>query len=77
MKHHHRHRHRHAGLPELNFHEARHSFASALVNAGQSPYLVKEILGHESMSMTESYSHSVRSALISTVQVLAVEDEEE
>ena len=35
-----------AGLPELRIHDLRHSFASFLVNAGQSLYTVAKILGH-------------------------------
>ena len=49
---------RDAGLPdELHFHSLRHSFASILVQSGVSLYVVKELLGHASIS-TAQYIHT-------------------
>jgi integrase len=39
------------------FHTLRHTFASWMVMAGQSLYLVGTILGHSSIQMTQRYAH--------------------
>ncbi len=54
----------------LHLHSLRHSFASNLVQAGVSLYVVKEILGHEDLSTTQIYSHLQKENLISAVKVL-------
>jgi len=46
-----------AGLPEIRFHDLRHSFASQLVMAGVPLAGVKELLGHADIKMTMRYSH--------------------
>lgn len=46
-----------AGLPWLRMHDLRHSFASMLVNAGQSLYTVQECLGHSDAKVTQRYAH--------------------
>lgn len=40
-----------------SFHSFRHTFASMLSNNGISPLVIKDILGHSSVSMTSHYSH--------------------
>lgn len=42
---------------KLVFHSLRHTCASWLVMSGVDLYVVKEILGHASIAMTERYSH--------------------
>jgi len=47
-----------AGLPDIRFHDLRHSSATLLLSAGIHPKVVQEILGHSQISMTmDIYSH--------------------
>ncbi len=47
-----------AGLPEVRFHDLRHSTATLLLSEGVHPKIVQEILGHSEISMTmDTYSH--------------------
>ncbi len=47
-----------AGLPDVRFHDLRHSSASMLLGIGVHPKVVQEILGHSQISMTmDIYSH--------------------
>ena len=53
------------GLKDLRVHDLRHSFASALVNKGNSLYDVQKLLGHSSSRMTERYAHLTAERLTS------------
>lgn len=46
-----------AGMPEVHFHDLRHSCASILIASGASLYTVSKILGHASIKSSERYSH--------------------
>jgi integrase len=47
-----------AGLPEIRFHDLRHSAATILLSMGVHPKVVQELLGHNQISMTmDIYSH--------------------
>ena len=41
-----------AGLPDIRFHDLRHSSATLLLGLGVHPKVVQEILGHSQISMT-------------------------
>jgi integrase len=48
---------RRAGMAHLHFHDLRHTFASHWVMSGGDLYVLKDILGHKSISMTQRYAH--------------------
>ncbi len=52
-----------AKLRRIRFHDLRHTFASLLIQNGESLVYVKEQLGHSSIKMTvDVYGHLVRGA---------------
>lgn len=60
-----------AGMPELRMHDLRHTFASNLVNSGQSIYVVSKLLGHSQLKTTARYSHLADETLMSAVDAAA------
>lgn len=46
-----------AGFTDLHFHDLRHTFASQWMMAGGDLYVLKAILGHKSIAMTQRYAH--------------------
>lgn len=47
-----------AGLPDIRFHDLRHSAATLLLAMSVNPKIVQELLGHSSITMTmDIYSH--------------------
>ena len=49
-----------AGLPQIRFHDLRHTCATIRFMKGQHPKRVQELLGHASIAMTMyTYSHVI------------------
>jgi len=47
-----------AGLPNIRFHDLRHTCATLLLSRGHHPKLVQDLLGHASVALTlDRYSH--------------------
>jgi Phage integrase family len=61
-----------AGLRRVRFHDLRHTYASLLIQSGESLAYVKEQLGHSSIQITvDLYGHLVPGANRSAVDRLA------
>jgi integrase len=58
--------------PKLNFHSLRHTFASWLVQAGVSIYVVSKLLGHSDIKTTQIYSHLSTENFRNAVDVLTM-----
>lgn len=50
------------------FHTLRHTYASWMVQNGESLYTVKELMGHSTLAMTERYSHLAKDNLKNAVK---------
>jgi integrase len=49
---------RRAGLPDVRFHDLRHTCATLLLTKCVNPKIVSEMLGHSSIAITlDTYSH--------------------
>jgi integrase len=61
-------------VSEISFHSLRHTVTSLLKNAGVSPAIVQDIVGHESAAISANYTHidgvSKRAALSKMPDVL-------
>lgn len=58
------------GISDFNPHDARHTFASLLVQKGISVRVVADLLGHSSLDMMMRYSHISPTHLASAVELL-------
>jgi integrase len=45
------------GIKRIRFHDLRHTFASHFVMKGGSIYVLREVLGHADVKMTQRYAH--------------------
>ncbi len=49
-----------AGLPNIRFHDLRHTCATLLLSKGVHPKIVSDVLGHASVAITlDTYSHVI------------------
>jgi integrase len=47
-----------AGLPDIRFHDLRHTFATLMLQNGEHPKVVQEMLAHATIAITmDTYSH--------------------
>jgi integrase len=60
-----------AHLPDVRMHDLRHSAASYMVNAGQSLYVVGQVLGHAQAKTTARYAHLSNETLLNAVNLAA------
>jgi len=60
-----------AGVPELRFHDLRHTAATMMVQGGIDLVTVRDILGHTSIRMTVKYAHSTPESRVRAVNVLS------
>lgn len=59
-----------SGVKDAHFHDLRHTFASRLAMAGVDLYTIKELMGHESIVMTQRYAHLQPNRLKAALAVL-------
>lgn len=57
---------------ELSFHSLRHSAVSMMKNAGVSPAVVQDLIGHESAEMSAHYTHIEGPAKLKALEALPV-----
>jgi integrase len=48
-----------AGMPNVHFHDLRHSCATLMLQLGTPLHVVRDILGHTSVKTTERYAHAM------------------
>jgi integrase len=68
-----------AGLPDIRFHDLRHTCATLLFSRNVHPKVVQEMLGHSTISLTlDTYSHYVPSlgegATLAMEEMVTVEE---
>lgn len=61
---------RRLGVRQFGWHTLRHTFATQLAAAGVPLHVVKELLGHSTISMTMRYAHVMPSMLDDAIRVL-------
>ncbi len=58
-------------LKDVRIHDLRHTFASNLVNAGHSLFVVSRALGHANIVQTARYSHLADDTLLAAADAAA------
>jgi len=61
---------RRAGIQDFHVHDLRHTCAAWLVNAGVPLAEVRDLLGHQTIQMTERYAHLAPENLRAAVAVI-------
>ncbi len=59
-----------ANIKNFTFHDLRHTFASRLVQKGIDLYVVKELLNHSSITVTQRYAHLKLENMKKAVEIL-------
>lgn len=59
------------GIQDIRFYDLRHTFASLLLEAGESPKVIQELLGHSTITTTmDIYAHVTQKGKIGAIQRL-------
>lgn len=59
------------GIPKVRFHDLRHTFASLLLESGESPKVIQELLGHSTITTTmDIYTHISKKGKVGAMQKL-------
>ncbi len=59
-----------AGLPDVRWHDLRHTYASWLAQKGQPLSAIRDLMGHSSLAVTNRYAHLAPSHLRDAVATL-------
>lgn len=59
-----------AGIRDLRFHDLKHDFATALVQAGVDLYRVQKLCGHKDQRMTQRYAHLLPETLREAIKAI-------
>lgn len=60
-----------AKIKECRLHDLRHTFASNVINAGHSLFVVSKALGHANVQQTSRYSHLSNDTLLAAADAAA------
>ena len=59
------------GIRDIRFHDLRHTFATLLLEAGESPKVIQELLGHSTITTTmDIYAHVTKKGKVSAMESL-------
>lgn len=57
------------GISDVRFHDLRHTFASLMLEAGESPKIIQELLGHSTITTTmDIYTHITKQGKVNAIQ---------